>query len=93
MCGFERELSYTPVLFSDLSEVLRPHLDFLLDELLPVESFILQPFLSLLPPPPLLVKHLAPSKAFPFLWGDIHYALVCYMQAVVDMFNQKFKLQ
>lgn len=53
--------------FTDLREVLGPHLDFLLHQLLPVESFILQPLLGLLPPPPLLLEHLPASQALPFL--------------------------
>lgn len=53
--------------FTDLREVLGPHLDFLLHQLLPVESFILQSLLGLLPPPPLLLEHLTASQALPFL--------------------------
>lgn len=52
---------------TDLREVLGPHLDLLLHELLPVESFILQPPLCLFPPPPLLLQHLATSNALSFL--------------------------
>lgn len=53
--------------FTDLREVLGPHLDLLLHELLPVESFVLQSFLRLLPPPPLLLQHLTASHALSFL--------------------------
>lgn len=53
--------------FTDLREVLGPHLDFLLHQLLPVESFVLQSLLGLLPPPPLLLEHLTASQALPFL--------------------------
>lgn len=53
--------------FTDLGEVLGPHLDLFLHELLPVEGFILQPLLRLLPPSPLLLQHLTASQALPLL--------------------------
>lgn len=53
--------------FTDLREVLGPHLDLLLHQLLPVEGFVLQPLLCLLPPPPLLLQHLTASQALALL--------------------------
>lgn len=57
--------------FTDLREVLSPHLDLLLHKLLPVESFILQPFLRLLPPPPLFLQHLTASQTLSLLEDSV----------------------
>lgn len=52
---------------TDLGEVLGPHLHLLLHQLLPVEAFVLQPPLRLLPPPALLLQQLPASHALPLL--------------------------
>lgn len=72
--------------FTDLREVLGPHLDLLLHELLPVESFILQSLLRLLPPPPLLLQHLTASQALSFLEES---AFIKYFFDLCERFAEK----
>ncbi|KAF3855002.1 hypothetical protein F7725_023057 [Dissostichus mawsoni] len=56
-----------PLSLTDLSEVLGPHLDLPLHQLLPVEGLVLQPLIRVLPPPPLLLQYLTASQALSLL--------------------------